>query len=79
MLLHIDEFLPPLLAGGEAAHLLKSGCKVLTDLLVKQIETVKSNRIKASLGKNRYYIQLQISNNQAQTLTSWCGGADFEN
>jgi hypothetical protein len=27
MLLHIDEFLPPVLAGGKAAPLLKSGCK----------------------------------------------------
>jgi hypothetical protein len=36
MLLHIDEFLPPVLAGGKAAHLLKSGYKMLTDLLEKQ-------------------------------------------
>jgi hypothetical protein len=36
MLLHIDEFLPPTLAGGEAAHLLKSDCEVLTDLLEKK-------------------------------------------
>jgi hypothetical protein len=36
MLLHIDEFLPPVLAGGKAAHLLKSGCEALTGLLEKQ-------------------------------------------
>ena len=36
MLLHIDEFLPPALARGGAAHLLKTGCKVLTDQLEKQ-------------------------------------------
>jgi hypothetical protein len=36
MLLHIDEFLPPALAG-DAAHLLESDCEVwLTDLLEKQ-------------------------------------------
>ena len=79
MLLHIDEFLPPALAGGEAAHLLKSGCKALTDLLEKtKSRQLKNNRIKASLGKFRYLIQLQINNHQAQTLTSWCGGGDFE-
>jgi hypothetical protein len=27
MFLHIDEFLPPVLAGGKASRLLKSGCK----------------------------------------------------
>ena len=45
--------------------------------------TVKSNSIKASLWKPRYFIQLQISNNHAQTLASRvgerCGGAGFEN
>jgi hypothetical protein len=36
MLLHIDEFLPPVLDGGKAACLLNLGCKALTDLLEKQ-------------------------------------------
>jgi hypothetical protein len=40
---------------------------------------VKSNSIKASLWKPRYFIQLQISNNQTQALASRCGGAGFEN
>jgi hypothetical protein len=35
MLLHINEFLPPVLARGGAACLLKTGCKALTDLLEK--------------------------------------------
>ena len=35
MLLHIDEFLPPVLARARAARLLKTGCKGLTDLLEK--------------------------------------------
>ena len=66
MLLHIDEFLPPALARGGAAHLLKTGCKALTDLLEKtQSGQLKNNRIKASLGKYGYSIQLQISNDQA--------------
>jgi hypothetical protein len=37
MFLHIDEFLPPALAGGKAAAcLLETGCMALTDLLEKQ-------------------------------------------
>jgi hypothetical protein len=36
MFLHIDEFLPPVLAGGEHASLLKTGCRTVTDLLEKQ-------------------------------------------
>ena len=66
MLLHIDEFLPPALAGGEAACLLKSGCKERLTCLKNKVETVKSNSTKASLEKSRYSIQLQISNDQAR-------------
>jgi hypothetical protein len=51
MFLHIDEFLPPVLAGGETACLLKSGCRAVTDLLEIQSRELKSNRIKASLGE----------------------------
>jgi hypothetical protein len=40
---------------------------------------VKSNSIKAALNKSRYSIQLQISNNQAQALSSQCWGAGLEN
>jgi hypothetical protein len=40
---------------------------------------VKSNSIKAALKMSKYSIQLQISNNQAQALSSQCGGAGFEN
>jgi hypothetical protein len=80
MLLHINEFLPHALARGRAARLLKTGCKALTDLLEKtKSRQLKNNRIKASLGKSRYSIQLQINNDQAQTLTSQCGGGGFEN
>jgi hypothetical protein len=80
MLLHIDEFLPPALAGGEAACLLKSGCKErLTCLKKTKSRQLKNNRIKASLGMPRYFIQLQISNDQAQTLAFWCGGGGFGN
>ena len=43
--------------------------------LKNKIQTVKSNSIKASLWKPRYFIQLQISNNQAQALASRCVGA----
>jgi hypothetical protein len=50
---------------GEAAHLLKSGRKALTNLLEKQWETVKNNTTKASLEKSTYSIQLQISKDQA--------------
>jgi hypothetical protein len=80
MLLHIDEFLPPVLDRGGAASLLKTGCKELTDLLEKtKLRQLKNNRIKASLGKSRYSILLQISNDLAQTLASGCGGGSFEN
>jgi hypothetical protein len=80
MLLHIDEFLPPALAGGGAACLLKTGCKALKDLLEKtKLRQLKNNRIKASLWTSRYSIQLQISNDQAQTLASRCGAGGFEN
>ena len=40
MLLHIDEFLPPALAGGEDTHLLKSGCEALTDLLLTEPDMI---------------------------------------
>jgi hypothetical protein len=39
---------------------------------------LKNNRIKVSLGKSRYFFQLQISNDQAQTLASRCGGGGFD-
>jgi hypothetical protein len=68
MLLHIDEFLSPSLAGGKTAGLLKSGCKERLTCLKNKFEIVENNRIKASLGKSRYFIQLQISNNQ---LSVW--------
>ena len=38
-----------------------------------KLRQLKNNRKKASLGKFRYLIQLQINNHQAQTLTSWMG------
>jgi hypothetical protein len=78
MLLHIDEFLPPALDGGKAAPLLKSGCKVRLTCLKNKVKIVEKHRIKASFWKSMYFIQLQISNNQAQTLTSRCGRGDFE-
>ena len=53
--------------------------KSVAGLLEKQGETVKGNSIKASLKKSSYSIQLQISNDQAQALSSQCGGAGFEN
>jgi hypothetical protein len=49
MFLHINEFLPPVLAGGKLASLRKTGCRAVTDLLEIQTE-LKSNRIKASFG-----------------------------
>jgi hypothetical protein len=51
----------------------------VADLLEKQRWGSESNSIKASLEKSRYSIQLQISSDQAQALTFWCGGAGFEN
>jgi hypothetical protein len=50
MLLHIDEFLPPELAGGKAACLLKSGCKALTDLLEKQSPDTEKQQDKSFFG-----------------------------
>jgi hypothetical protein len=41
MLLHIDEFLPPALAGGKAAHLLKSGCKERLTCLKNKVKIVE--------------------------------------
>jgi hypothetical protein len=52
MLLHIDEFLLPELARGRAAHLLKTGCKALTDLLEKnKVETVEKQQDKSFFGE----------------------------
>jgi hypothetical protein len=79
MLPHIDEFLPHALAGGQAACLLKSGCKERLTCLKNKVKTVEKQQKKASMVKSRYFIQLQISNDQPQTLTSQCGGAGFEN
>jgi hypothetical protein len=79
LLLHTDEFLPPTLAGGIAAHLLKSGCKERLTCLKNKVEIVEKLQGKRFFGGSRYFIQLQISNDQAQTLTSQSGGGDFEN
>jgi hypothetical protein len=46
MLLHIDEFLPLALAGGEAARLLKSGCKERLTCLKNKVEIVKQQHDK---------------------------------
>jgi hypothetical protein len=43
MLLLINEFLPPALAGGEAACLLKSGFKERLTCLKNKIETVEKS------------------------------------
>jgi hypothetical protein len=51
MFLHIDEFLPPVLGGGEVSSLVETGCRAVTDLLEIQSRELKSNRIKASLGE----------------------------
>jgi hypothetical protein len=51
MLLHIDEFLPPALAGGEAARLLKSGCKERLTCLENKIETVEKQQDKSFFGE----------------------------
>jgi hypothetical protein len=46
MLLRIDKILPPAFARGGTAHLLKTGCKALTDLLGKELSRyLKNNRI----------------------------------
>ena len=46
---------------------------MLIDLLEKQNPDSERQQYTVSLWKPRYFIQLQISNNQAQTLTSQCG------
>jgi hypothetical protein len=51
MLLHIDEFLPPALAGGEAAHLLKSGCKERLTCLKNKVEIVEKQQDKSFFGE----------------------------
>jgi hypothetical protein len=50
MLLHIDEFLPPVLAGGKAARLLKSGCKEILTCLKYKVETVEKQQEKRIFG-----------------------------
>jgi hypothetical protein len=50
MLLHIDEFLPPALAGGEAAHLLKSGCKERLTCLKNKVETIEKQQDNSFFG-----------------------------
>jgi hypothetical protein len=50
----------------------------MADLLEKQRWAYeKQQYIKASLWNLRYFIQLQISNDQAQALASRCAGAGF--
>jgi hypothetical protein len=49
MLLHIDEFLPPALAEGKAACLLKSGCKDRLTCL-KNKEIVEKQQDKSFFG-----------------------------
>jgi hypothetical protein len=51
MLLHIDEFLPPALAGGEAAHFLKSGCKERLTCLKNKVEIVEKLQDKTFFGE----------------------------
>jgi hypothetical protein len=50
MFLHIDEFLPTVLAGGKAAHLLKSGCKERLTCLKNKAETVEKQQDKSFFG-----------------------------
>jgi hypothetical protein len=71
MLLHIDEFLPPALAGGETARLLKSGYKERLTCLKNKVKIVEKQQIKASLGKSRYFIKLQIRSNSDSDLPVW--------
>jgi hypothetical protein len=47
MLLHIDEFLPPVLAGGETAFLLESGCKERLSCLKNKLEIVEKQQDKS--------------------------------
>jgi hypothetical protein len=51
MLLHIDEFLPPALAGGEAECLLKSGCKERLTCLKNKAEIVEKQQDKNFFGE----------------------------
>jgi hypothetical protein len=51
MLLHIDEFLPPALAIGRDACLLKTGCKELTGLLENKVEKVEKQQDKSFFGE----------------------------
>ena len=48
---------------------------MLIDLLEKQNPDSERQQYTVSLWKPRYFIQLQISNNQAQALASRCVGA----
>jgi hypothetical protein len=51
MLLHIDEFLPPALAGGKAACLLKSGCNKRLTCLKNKVEIVGKQQDKSFFGE----------------------------
>lgn len=51
MLLHIGEFLPPALAGGEAACLLKSGCKARLTCLKNKVKIVEKQEDKSFFGE----------------------------
>ena len=59
MLLHIDEFLPPELAGGKAAHLLKSGCTEGLTCLKKKVEIVEKQHDKS------FFVEIQVLNSVA--------------
>jgi hypothetical protein len=51
MLLHVDEFLPSALAGGEAACLLKSGCKERLTCLKNKFEILEKQQDKSFFWK----------------------------
>lgn len=61
----------------------RGSCVKATNLLGIQSQKLRANKIKVVCGGTRlkYAIQLQISNNQTQSLASQCVGVggDFEN
>jgi hypothetical protein len=51
MLLHIEEFLSPALAGGKAERFLKSGCKERITCLKNKVEIVEKQQDKCFFGE----------------------------
>jgi hypothetical protein len=54
MLLHINESLPPTLAGGKAARLLKSGSKETLTYLKNKVELVEKQQDKS------FFVEAQV-------------------